>query len=312
MVKLCIEQADLETEIESDAALDEIIEIFLTCATEALPFCSSQIETTPFVKFAIEKFFPLSTWNYIVGAVDADPNQTKLRLLKVFAELCSYCGALEKAKEKIESIYKILLQYLPQPNLNDLETIPTILFSNVECLLYSLHTLGRQCPDFLAFKEDELKLKDFRDRLQYLARANQAFLKNLQEVKTNDVKTIGLSTTTNIQTLIRELYHPAYKAIIKLSWVTPKPKTFIKITTAEPEKPVTAPKRHVPITFPTDDSKPAKQPRQNFQSRGGQQRKKFGRGGGGGGNRNRFGTQTSGGGGGGGRGGFNRNNRRRR
>lgn len=283
LVKLCVEQADLDTVEDVDSgALDEIVEVFLTCATEALPFCSSQIEATSFVAYACEKFFPLSTWNFFIGATEADPSQTKLRLLKVFAELCGYCGALDKPKEKIEAIYKVLLEFLPLPDLNnDLDKLPSILFSHVECLLYALHTLGKQCPEYLAFADDEGKLKDFRDRLQYLARGNQGLVKKLQEEmkaakgtssdsQSNEekLKAIGLSTTSNIQTLIRELYHPTYKAIVRLSWVTPKKKSKIIVDDVkDTEKTViTATKRHAPITFINDtkveESKPPKQARQ--------------------------------------------------
>lgn len=173
LVKLCIEQADLDSELESDAAADDdIVFCFLQCAGEALPYFSSQIETTPFVKFACEKFFPLSTWN-LIGAAD-DQTQTHLRLLKVFAELCSHCGSLEKPKEKIESIFKILLEFMPAPPADvDLTDSPSILFSHVECLLYALHALGKQSPEYLTFPDDANKLKDFRARLQYLARGTQ-------------------------------------------------------------------------------------------------------------------------------------------
>lgn len=39
---------------------------------------------------------------------------------------------------------------------------PRLDFSHVECLIYSYHRLGRQCPD--ALTKDPEKLKDFRLR----------------------------------------------------------------------------------------------------------------------------------------------------
>lgn len=173
LVKTCIEQADLDAELESDTASeDEVVFCFLQCASEALPYCSSQIETTPFVKFVCEKFFILTTW-HLIGAAD-DQTQTQLRLLKVFAELCTHCGTLEKPKEKIEAIFNILLEYLPAPPVDaDLTEGPSILFSHVECLLYAIHTIGKQCPEYLTFPDDPNQLKDFRARLQYLARGTQ-------------------------------------------------------------------------------------------------------------------------------------------
>lgn len=168
-----MEQADLEAELESDTASDEeVVFCFLQCAGEALPYFSSQIESTPLVKFTCDKFFPLSTW-HLIGAADDQP-QTQLRLLKVFAELCSNCGTLEKPKEKVEAIFNVLLEFMPAPPVDvDITDGPSILFSHVECLLFAIHALSKQCPEYLTFPDDPNKLKDFRARLQYLARGTQ-------------------------------------------------------------------------------------------------------------------------------------------
>jgi hypothetical protein len=174
LVKLCIEQADLEAELESDTASDDdVVFCFLQCAGEAMPYFSSQIETTAFVKFTCDKFFPLTTW-HLIGAADDQP-QTQLRLLKVFAELCQHCGTLDKPKEKIEAVFNVLLEFLPAPpvDITDITEGPSILFSHVECLLFAIHALGKQCPEYLTFPDDPNKLKDFRGRLQYLARGTQ-------------------------------------------------------------------------------------------------------------------------------------------
>lgn len=331
-----MEQADLDAEIEPEAAHDEIIDIFITCASQAMPFFSAQIETTPFVKFACEKFLPLSAWKFI-GATEGDPEQTQLRLLKVFAELCGHCGTLENPKEKIETIYNVLLEFLPPPpaDFENLENTPSILFSHCECLLSSLHSLGKQSPDFLAFKDDEEKLKDFRNRLQFLSRNTQGYVKKLQdEIKAGKVskdpktdeeklKVIGLKTTSNIQTLIRELYHPSYKAFVKLSWVSGRTKTNFKFDKneeekEETEKTSTSTKRHAPITFSnggnkTDEARTPKHARYSSQAVYSPPSGKFS---------SRFNSQRGGGGSGGGRnfnqrnrfnnrsGGFNNRNRR--
>ena len=52
-----------------------------------------------------EKLLPINTWA-IIGATEQ--NQMQLRLLKVFAEMCSFCGTLEKASEKVEAIFIVL------------------------------------------------------------------------------------------------------------------------------------------------------------------------------------------------------------
>lgn len=53
------------------------------------------------------------------------------------------------------------------------EENPSFKFSHAECLLYSLHKLGKQNVEYFQFKEDAAKLKEFRSRLQYLARGTQ-------------------------------------------------------------------------------------------------------------------------------------------
>lgn len=66
---------------------------------------------------------------------------------------------------------------MPLPQLKDDEDIssppPSFQFSYAECLLYAVHTLGKKHPDSLSFVNEAEKLKDFRSRLQYLARGTQ-------------------------------------------------------------------------------------------------------------------------------------------
>lgn len=75
------------------------------------------------------------------------------------------------------------------------------------------------------------------------------------------LKIMGLKTTSNIQTLIRDLYHPNYKAVVHLSWVNEKSKFSKKITiaTESDNGSATPKKRHAPITFTSDSPKPTKQ-----------------------------------------------------
>jgi hypothetical protein len=269
----------------------------------------------------------------------------------VFAELCSHCGTLEKPNEKIEAIYTLLLEYMPPPPIDaDLNETPSFQFSHAECLLYALHALGKQCPEYLTFPNDPAKLKDFKARLQYLARGTQGYIKKLQEAvkgksqeelksEENQIKVTALKTTSNINTLIRDLFHspPSYKAIIQLSWVTPKTKNIIAITKDDKKTDVianqqtTGTKRHAPITFENGGKavgeKPAKHARtsngsQLYSPPSGKYSNKIRQGGGGGGgqfrrnrnnnnnNNNRFRSGGGGGGGGGKRSGGNRRFRR--
>ena len=137
------------------------------------------IEGTPFVKFVCEKILPLDIWN-MIGRSEADPDTIQLRLLKSFAELCQFVGKMEEPAMQLERLYNVLVLFMPLPSLDATEDAgaeaaenPSFKFSHVECLLYAIHTLGKQSPEFLTFPEDPARLKDFRSRLQYLARGTQ-------------------------------------------------------------------------------------------------------------------------------------------
>lgn len=123
---------------------------------------------------------------------------------------------------------------MPAPKLDEdvMASNPSFEFSHIECLLFALHTLGKKSPDQLNFITDPEKLKDFRARLQFLARGTQGYIKKLEEAvkgkKDEDLKTeenkmklTALKTTSNISALIRDLFHtpPSFKTSVQLSWV---------------------------------------------------------------------------------------------
>ncbi|XP_060644976.1 apoptosis inhibitor 5 homolog [Drosophila nasuta] len=247
LVKLATEQAELNT--DPIAVDDEVVERFIQCATAAAPYFSKTIKSTQFVSYVCDKLLPIDTWNLLATTVSQD--QIQLRLLKVFAEMITNTDKLENASERINSVYNVLLEYMPLPKLTDEDVAdapPSFQFSHAECLLYTLHTLGKKHPSNLTFVEDAEKLKDFRARLQYLARGTQGYIKKLEEslkgktgeeLKTeeNQLKQTALKTTSNINILIRDLFHspPIFKHDIVLSWIVPKSSKLGK--------------RHVPITF---------------------------------------------------------------
>ncbi|XP_055684855.1 apoptosis inhibitor 5 homolog [Lutzomyia longipalpis] len=253
LVNLAVEQAELGAEIDPVTLEDETIERFIQCATHALPYFSSQIESTPFIKFICDKLLPINTWSVISAA--EDQSQVHLRILKVFAEMCTHCGALDDGPQRIEAIFTVLMEFLPLPPMDDTDVLsvsPSFQFSHVECLLYALHSLGKHGLEFFTFSDDPEKLKDFRARLQYLARGTQGYIKRLQESmkdkKEDDnseekkIKLTALRTTNNISALIRDLFHspPSFKTKITLSWIEKKEVV---------QREAAATKRHAPITF---------------------------------------------------------------
>lgn len=74
--------------------------------TRILNSFQTQIESTPFIKYACERLFPLHTWN-LIGA-NGDKDQEHLRILKVFAEMSAFCGTLEAPNLKIDAIFNVL------------------------------------------------------------------------------------------------------------------------------------------------------------------------------------------------------------
>lgn len=135
------------------------------------------IEATPFVKFVCEKLMPLDVWSMIGRADETDPDNIQLRLLKAFAELCQFIGKLEEPARHLERIYDIIVLFMPLPSLDAAEETNndnmSFKFSHVECLLFAIHTVAKQSMEFLTFPDDQQRLKDFRSRLQYLARGTQ-------------------------------------------------------------------------------------------------------------------------------------------
>ena len=165
-------------------------------------------------------------------------------------------GPLGEPATAAANVFSRLIDYMPLPPLTEdgaLAEAPSLEFTKVrlqtgiidnvsvlssnnyllqvECLMFAFHAIGRQDETFL--KSDEERLKDFRSRLQYLARGVQGYIKKLKEVlakpapgtshEDRQIKQIALRTNENIQTMIRDLFHspPIYKANITLSF---KPK----------------------------------------------------------------------------------------
>lgn len=117
LVKIAVEQADMEADLGVLGADDETVERFIQCASEAMAYFSTQATSTPFIKFMCEKLLPLDIWS-LIGATEDSATQTKLRLLKVFAELCTHTGQLDTPTVKVDAIFNILLVVMIISNLS--------------------------------------------------------------------------------------------------------------------------------------------------------------------------------------------------
>ncbi|CAH0628811.1 unnamed protein product [Chrysodeixis includens] len=255
----------------------EYVDRFVQCSQHALPLFSAQVDSTQFVNFFCDHV--LNGWDNVTTT---EGNDSKLELLKLFAELTEHCGELENAQQKIDAVYKLLMKYLPEAPLETEEkegekteekpeeskSSPSLQFSHVECALFGLHSLCRKAPD--ALSADATKLKALRLRLQYTARLTQGYIKKLKEVtqsqkgedansEENKLKIAALKTTSNINTLIRDLFRtpPSFKSKVQLSFQSKKLEKEEKLTPNSDETKQSPPaqKRHRPITFDNENEK---------------------------------------------------------
>ncbi|KAH9632757.1 hypothetical protein HF086_012092 [Spodoptera exigua] len=234
------------------------------------------VDSTQFVNFFCEHI--LQGWDSITTPEGTDP---KLELLKIFAEITEHCGELENPPKKIDAVYELLMKYLPEAPIEtevsegeksgdkpeDSKAAPLLQFSHVECALFALHSLCRKAPE--ALTTDAAKIKALRLRLQYTARLTQGYIKKLKEVtqsqkgedansEENKLKIAALKTTSNINTLIRDLFRtpPSFKSKVQLSFHSKKLDKEEK-QTADSDNTKQSPgqKRHRPITFDNDNEK---------------------------------------------------------
>ncbi|XP_077518034.1 apoptosis inhibitor cassowary [Amblyomma americanum] len=276
LVDLVAEQADLGKPLgESGGAGDassrpEALAKLVQCIRQALLYFSPYVSSAKFVAHLCQQVLP--------GQVAAD--EETLEILKLLAEMAPFASNLsaEDLQTCLKLVFDKLLELMPLPpageeteNSSDQQHEPELQLSHVECLMYSFHQLAKRNPQFLTADESAERLRDFKLRLQYLARGVQGYIKKLRlalqgkkpaELKTdeNKLKVAALKTTSNINVLIRDLFHvpPSFKSAITLSW---KP-------AATNEKPASDNAQTVPssgakgekrrITFPEDANKGAK------------------------------------------------------
>ncbi|XP_061705820.1 apoptosis inhibitor 5 [Cydia pomonella] len=257
----------------------EHVERIIQCTQHALPLFSPQVDSTQFVNFFCDYVLP--KWKEIASPEGG--SDYKLELLKIFAEITEHCGELEKPQEKIDTVYDLLINYLPEAPVEeentdksessaakpeDSKSTPSLQFSHVECALFALHSLCRKAPEALG--ADAARLKAFRLRLQYTARLTQGYIKKLKEVtkekkgddansEENKLKVVALKTTSNINTLIRDIFRspPSFKSRVQLSFLSKNTEKQEKQSETPADKPDkhSPPKRHRPITFDNGEEK---------------------------------------------------------
>lgn len=223
---------DKETlDLDDEDAVERIIQ----CSQAAAPFFSQQVKSTKYVDYMCCRVLP--RWAGIATTEQA-------QILTILAELCMFTTQISNPLVVAQNVYKLLLEYLPSPPDSEskveesegnepskiiAEAASKFEFTKVECLLFIFHTVGKQAPQFLT--DNSEVLKEFKSRLQYFALVNQGYIRKLREflanksaaelnTKENKLKATALKSVTNINSLIKDLFHspPSYKTKIIVSW----------------------------------------------------------------------------------------------
>ncbi|XP_075044473.1 apoptosis inhibitor 5 [Mixophyes fleayi] len=263
LVDLVTEQAGLHQTL--NPADPDSVDRLLQCMRQAVPLFSKNVHSTKFVTYFCEHVLPiLSSLTSPAEGIDV-----QLEVLKLLAEMSSFCGDMDKLESNLNKLFDKLLEYMPLPpeevenGENSANEEPKLQFSYVECLLFSFHQLGRKLPDFLIGKVNAEKLKDFKIRLQYFARGLQVYIRQLRlalqgktgdslKTEENKIKVVALKITNNINVLIKDLFHnpPSYKSTVTLSWkpvqkteVAQKRSSEDTTSSSPPKKPIGGPKR---------------------------------------------------------------------
>lgn len=258
LVSMITKMADLdrESEVEFDYSSTEAVDRLIQCANQALPYFSASVKSTRFMEQIVMKVLP---HYYLLPELTGQEVSVQDQVCKLAAELAVFMDKLGDPATAASNVFDRLIDYMPLPPATEdgsLTEVPSIEFTKVECLMFAFHSIGRQDESFL--KADEERLKDFRSRLQYLARGVQGYIKKLREFlakppagtspEDKKLKQVALRTNENIQAMIRDLFHspPIYKATITLSF---KPKTDAKNGAAAKAAGPKVGEKRKPITF---------------------------------------------------------------
>lgn len=201
-----------------DAGDEEAVDRFLACASSAIPYFSSQVKSTQFAEFMTSKVLPA------LSLLDSEVQNSMLKLL---GEVCMFTGIQTNAKQATESLYKLVLESVPQQN--EENNTDDLNFIQLESLLFAFHTMSSQAPEYLADSQE--RQKEFKTGLQYFALTIQAYTRKLDEFirgknrlelnkEENKKKMTAHRSAKNISSIIKDLFHspPSYKSKIIVSW----------------------------------------------------------------------------------------------
>ncbi|CAH1969702.1 unnamed protein product [Acanthoscelides obtectus] len=257
LVNLVDEKAEIDGSFDPLEENGQNVNRVMMCVDFALPLFNANVESTKFTKFYCDQILP----NYYAIGTLKEGSTLQYHALKQLAELSTHCGKLENPSLHVVQIFDKLKHFMPLPPEDaDLEKMPNLDLTSVECLLYAFHRLARQCPDFLT--ADPAVLKDFRARLTYFSigvcGCKRSLEKHSGKKLNEDQQKIAPALFENISSLINDLYYtvPIYECKIQLSF-----KSLTKKIQLSPEKSSVPQKRHTPIHFESSNGSAPKNAR---------------------------------------------------
>lgn len=232
---LITEQAELDKPF--DISEPDSINRLITCARQSTPYFTKGASSEKYIEYLLSQVLPVFP---ALGTVDEGASY-QVEVLKLLAELSTYVSE-KLSRSNIKDVYDMLLEHLPtKPNTEEEATEEElkkhrqqINFIFVECLIYSFHKFIGKNLEFLT--EDETRSKELKLPLQYMARQVQSYIKELKEElngkssnvleeSENKSKVVTVRTCTNINTIIKDLFHvpPSVKCQVALSWKSRAP-----------------------------------------------------------------------------------------
>uniref|UniRef100_A0A915KYI4 Apoptosis inhibitor 5 n=1 Tax=Romanomermis culicivorax TaxID=13658 RepID=A0A915KYI4_ROMCU len=210
LLDIVVGSADLDKSFEPKES--ERVDQLVQCMRLSIPFLSKNVHSSKFLSYVLENVLPvldsipLRSVESQNSAKNEDRKQEngtaangnnstnnvenpRLEILRLLAEFCYQGGnaTLEDANQKIQIVFDRLMTLLPAlPSTGDsstenslmnenLDEEPKIQFSDIECLIWTLHSLCKKYPEFLTGEKEELKeLKKRRAAEQEIRNAKLA------------------------------------------------------------------------------------------------------------------------------------------
>lgn len=188
---------------EFDVNDKDFLDRFLLCTQHTIPFLSQYNRASEYVNYICLKILPhLSE----LAASGQD-----LNVLQTLAEMSPYVS-LDDSPQEIDfdkchkTVYDKLLEYLPEPSSAAQEA--DFQFTHIECLMYTFIQLSRLKPE--ATQLDAASTKRLSHLSNGCKKYTDALERQLQNKdlnqEENKLRTIALSTTKNISTMILGLF----------------------------------------------------------------------------------------------------------